>query len=156
MQCPIHKEELIDVSVGKTSLNHCNTCSGLWISSDAQKLLFEHRKLNIPTLNTDALMKSCSYSTRVECPVDGTRTIIYIHRGVEIDICVSCGGIWFDCGELEKILNITQKTWKQFLTEAGFEVAVNAAPDLVLHASESAVEAGSIIIEFIIEAIFSI
>ncbi|MFN7139600.1 MAG: zf-TFIIB domain-containing protein, partial [Limisphaerales bacterium] len=26
------------------------------------------------------------------------------HRGVEIDLCTGCGGVWLDRGELERIL----------------------------------------------------
>jgi hypothetical protein len=26
------------------------------------------------------------------------------HRGVEIDLCTACGGVWLDAGELERIL----------------------------------------------------
>ena len=31
-------------------------------------------------------------------------------KGVEIDFCKSCGGIWLDAGELEKIMDHTGKT----------------------------------------------
>lgn len=27
-----------------------------------------------------------------------------MHRGVEVDVCGTCGGVWFHRGELEKVL----------------------------------------------------
>lgn len=38
------------------------------------------------------------------CPVDGTILIITDRKGIEIDYCPSCHGIWLDRMELDKIL----------------------------------------------------
>lgn len=38
------------------------------------------------------------------CPVDGTKLVPMERSGIEIDHCPSCGGVWLDRGELDKII----------------------------------------------------
>ncbi len=38
------------------------------------------------------------------CPADSSQMLLRMHRGVAVDICPSCGGVWLDRGELEQIL----------------------------------------------------
>ncbi len=35
------------------------------------------------------------------CPRDGTKLVPHVERGVTIDICPTCRGIWLDQGELQ-------------------------------------------------------
>ncbi|MCD6461248.1 MAG: zf-TFIIB domain-containing protein [Thermoplasmata archaeon] len=43
----------------------------------------------------------------VKCPICGREMKTYIREGVEVDQCVSCGGIWLDRGELESLAGIS-------------------------------------------------
>ncbi|MFH0846465.1 MAG: zf-TFIIB domain-containing protein [Chloroflexota bacterium] len=38
------------------------------------------------------------------CPVCHIPMIVVEHQKIEIDYCVNCQGVWFDCGELELLL----------------------------------------------------
>ena len=40
----------------------------------------------------------------MKCPVDGTLLAISERRGVEIDYCPQCRGVWLDRGELDKLI----------------------------------------------------
>jgi Zn-finger nucleic acid-binding protein len=40
----------------------------------------------------------------MRCPVDGATLIVTERRGVEIDYCPDCRGVWLDRGELDKII----------------------------------------------------
>lgn len=40
----------------------------------------------------------------MQCPIDGTALVMTERAGVEIDYCPQCRGVWFDRGELEKII----------------------------------------------------
>jgi len=40
----------------------------------------------------------------MQCPICKNPMVILELEGVEIDHCVSCGGIWLDAGELELLL----------------------------------------------------
>ncbi|MHC4264733.1 MAG: zf-TFIIB domain-containing protein [Planctomycetota bacterium] len=45
----------------------------------------------------------------MDCPVCDNVMITLELQGVEIDHCLDCGGIWLDAGELELLLNDSQK-----------------------------------------------
>lgn len=40
----------------------------------------------------------------MKCPVDGTVLAISERRGIEIDYCPQCRGVWLDRGELDKLI----------------------------------------------------
>ena len=41
----------------------------------------------------------------MNCPLDGTTLAIAERRGIEIDYCPQCRGVWLDRGELDKLLD---------------------------------------------------
>jgi Zn-finger nucleic acid-binding protein len=45
----------------------------------------------------------------MDCPVCDNAMITLELRGVEIDHCLDCGGIWLDAGELELLLDDPEK-----------------------------------------------
>ena len=52
----------------------------------------------------------------MDCPVCKEAMITLELNDVEIDHCISCAGIWLDAGELEMLLNDTERA--QILLEA--------------------------------------
>jgi Zn-finger nucleic acid-binding protein len=40
----------------------------------------------------------------MKCPIDETELVMSERKGVEIDYCPKCRGVWLDRGELDKIL----------------------------------------------------
>jgi Zn-finger nucleic acid-binding protein len=38
------------------------------------------------------------------CPIDGRELQLTHREGIELDYCPECRGIWFDRGELDKII----------------------------------------------------
>ncbi len=40
----------------------------------------------------------------MKCPIDGNTLVMSERRGVEIDYCPECRGVWLDRGELDKII----------------------------------------------------
>ena len=45
----------------------------------------------------------------MRCPLDDTKLREVNRRGVEIDICPECKGVWLDRGELEKLLVVAEQ-----------------------------------------------
>jgi hypothetical protein len=41
---------------------------------------------------------------RGRCPKCAAGLVTVTFRGVELDKCSECGGLWFDCGELDRVL----------------------------------------------------
>lgn len=54
----------------------------------------------------------------MRCPVDNSELVISTRRGVEIDYCPTCRGVWLDRGELDKLIareaEITAETYADF------------------------------------------
>jgi uncharacterized protein len=40
----------------------------------------------------------------MDCPVDGTQLLMSERQGIEIDYCPECRGVWLDRGELDKLI----------------------------------------------------
>jgi uncharacterized protein len=45
----------------------------------------------------------------VHCPIDGETLLLTERRGVEIDYCPSCRGVWLDRGELDKLADAADR-----------------------------------------------
>src|SRR3712207_4079051 len=45
----------------------------------------------------------------MNCPVDGTLLTMSERSGVEIDYCPQCRGVWLDRGELDKIIERSER-----------------------------------------------
>ncbi len=45
----------------------------------------------------------------MQCPVDGATLEMSERQGIEIDYCPQCRGVWLDRGELDKIIERTNK-----------------------------------------------
>jgi uncharacterized protein len=46
----------------------------------------------------------------MKCPVDKNDMIVVEHRSIELDYCPKCTGVWFDCGELELLLEVKKSS----------------------------------------------
>lgn len=55
--------------------------------------------------------------TALRCPACGVELIAVDRRGVTIDACPSCRGIWLDRGELDKLVALEQATSDDFYAE---------------------------------------
>ena len=45
----------------------------------------------------------------MNCPVDGSELRITDRQGIEIDYCPKCRGVWLDRGELDKLIERTDR-----------------------------------------------
>lgn len=43
------------------------------------------------------------------CPIDGRELQMTHREGIELDYCPTCRGIWFDRGELDKVIERTNE-----------------------------------------------
>ena len=71
------------------------------------KLEFERRKqelVNQAGSTRDARLGDEASVVPFRCPKCGADLIEVTYKGVEIDKCSSCLGLWLDCGELEQVM----------------------------------------------------
>lgn len=45
----------------------------------------------------------------MKCPIDDTELVMSDRQGIEIDYCPKCRGVWLDRGELDKIIERTER-----------------------------------------------
>lgn len=81
----------------------CASCRGAWlprkyIESIEHLRKFSHEKF------LQALAAQLSFSSQLPCP-DGCGTLRRKSiKGIDIELCPACQGIWFDRGEIEALL----------------------------------------------------
>ena len=103
MFCPRHHIALTPLTVEEQKVAACPECQGLWIPGRLinQVVGAGQRKI---------LSGMCKeHRTTLNCPHDqwslGEATI----RGVTVDFCPNCHGLWLDAGELEHLQKVVPK-----------------------------------------------
>ena len=68
---------------------------------------FERRKQTLATHAQSASEEAKKQEAAVaqyRCPKCGAALVMVSYKGIEIDKCSQCQGVWLDCGELEQVL----------------------------------------------------
>lgn len=86
----------------------CPNCNGTWLDTGELKKMIKDRKI------TDYLTKDIGTKTesKLVCPRCGGLMDIENADDIEVDVCLSCNGVWLDEGELEGL---------KLKSEEGFE-----------------------------------
>ncbi|MBI4835509.1 MAG: zf-TFIIB domain-containing protein [Planctomycetes bacterium] len=106
MECPVCNEAMIVVEHKGVELDYCSECKGAWFDSGELELLFEAVDLK----KLDDLMALPAKEIREQlrpCPIC-RRKMDKIALGknpeIIIDRCINKEGLWFDGGELGKVM----------------------------------------------------
>jgi Zn-finger nucleic acid-binding protein len=77
----------------------CSKCEGIWLDKGELGKLLKDKKL------TDYLTKDIGTQSKSElvCPRCGGLMDIESADEVEVDVCLSCNGVWLDKGELKEL-----------------------------------------------------
>ncbi|WP_299495440.1 zf-TFIIB domain-containing protein [uncultured Shewanella sp.] len=136
MRCPRTGSTLKPVQVGGITVDISLTCGGVFFDhlelqhfdekhERRGQVLVEHLKQFVPP--------KLDLTQRIQCPkcIDVTmqRHFYSPKKIIEVDECPSCGGFWFDYGELEKIRTL-------FPTKADRENASRAFEENILHSAK--------------------
>ena len=108
MECPVDNNPMIVLELEQIEIDYCNHCDGIWLDAGELELMVETEKekeyLN-SLFKQDLKSKEKSY----RCPIC-SKNMIKVSVGnkeeVLIDKCPKNHGLWFDSGELEKVLQI--------------------------------------------------
>ncbi len=106
MKCPVCKDSMIVLELQQIEVDYCTSCEGIWLDAGELELMFEteDERLRIVDLfkKTDP-GKEKSYN----CPICGKRMLKFdvgAKEKVKIDKCKRNHGLWFDKGELQKVV----------------------------------------------------
>ncbi len=107
MNCPkCQTATLAQFKVEGVAVDRCSTCAGTWFDVHELGQLLAEDARQVAALTRGASDQSLDQK-RGRCPRDGADLLrIYsaIDRGVVLDACADCHGIWLDGGEFAKLL----------------------------------------------------
>ncbi len=102
-------------------IDKCENCQGVWLdANELDKLKYDDGK-NREELLREATAEVIQEKQRLVttvgmCPKCQRKSLkAFIRSGIEIDQCPSCYGIFFDHGELQKIITREHNVVKKFL-----------------------------------------
>jgi len=110
-RCPRCRVEMRAVTIGKTQLQECPQCEGLWADTDSFADVFSHADQQSAILGTprvsppsyDVTLEKVRYSP---CPICGklmNRVNFAQCSHVVVDVC-NLHGTWFDKDELRRVV----------------------------------------------------
>lgn len=111
MDCPVCKSAMIVLELDEVEVDYCTDCRGVWLDSGELELLLEDAAKAQDVLQSFAAAKTTE--TPRKCPIC-RKKMEKVHVGSHgdkpqlIDRCGKSHGLWFDAGELEKILKMGQ------------------------------------------------
>jgi Zn-finger nucleic acid-binding protein len=93
------RREEVDIFGPNIEIDVCPKCNGIWLDPGELGKLLKDRKL------TDYLTKEIGTQSKSElvCPRCGGLMDIESAEDTEIDVCLTCHGVWLDAGELEDL-----------------------------------------------------
>lgn len=106
MICPVCKNSMVVLELEQVEIDYCSGCEGIWLDAGELELLLEteEEKAGIINLFKEAgPIKEKSYN----CPICNKYMLkfnIGENQKVMIDKCKKNHGLWFDKGELIKVV----------------------------------------------------
>ena len=108
MKCPVDKSMMMVLEHRKIELDYCTQCSGVWLDAGELELLISVMKSEGAELANTQLPSEPAGQGKRRCPICG-RKMDKVWMGnaprVMIDSCPQGDGLWFDRGELQKVIH---------------------------------------------------
>jgi uncharacterized protein len=119
MQCPKCKKDLVGVDYLGVHIETCPACGGDWLDAGQLQSILHARQTRFTREECIAVAQAAkihgtklvNLNRHLACPQCGNQTnpINYgDDSGLIIDKCPSCGGIWMEKDELDKIEELVQ------------------------------------------------
>ena len=108
MKCPVDKSVMMVVEHRRVELDYCLKCSGVWLDSGELELLVSLLNADGANLSQSELISQPDGQGKRRCPVCH-RKMDRVRQGKEnqvlIDSCPLGDGLWFDSGELQRVIH---------------------------------------------------
>lgn len=108
MDCPVCKNAMIVLELDEVEVDYCADCRGIWLDSGELELLLEDAVKAREVLQSFTPDKT--NETPRKCPICRKKMEkVRVDGGDKPELIDRCGrshGLWFDAGELEKILKM--------------------------------------------------
>lgn len=113
MKCPVDKSVMMVVEHRRIELDYCHKCHGVWLDTGELELLISVLQAEGANLHPNELLtpEKAEIKDRRRCPICGQK-MEKVRTGREhkvlIDRCPIGHGLWFDAGELQRVLRDMQ------------------------------------------------
>ena len=106
--CPVDGLPLYAAS-GNSKIAYCKKCQGCWVNGEALRGM-------VAGSHADAAERTRLFEARVALSKAGERTCPdhpqamsrFVYRAIDLDVCPRCKGVWFDAGELKRLMAPTR------------------------------------------------
>lgn len=98
--CPRDRTPLAAKSVKDVTLDECSKCHGIFLDKNELKKLTGDADLNKYLRD----MVGYDVDSKLLCPSCGGLMDAEHVRGVEVEVCLTCFGLWLDQGELDALV----------------------------------------------------
>lgn len=105
MDCPVCKIPLMVVERSKIELDYCHKCGGFWFDEGEIELLYDVLGIRFDIPDIHSADKLNTVNKIKNCPKCGIKMQKSILGGDIVDICPHKHGVWFDKGEISRIVN---------------------------------------------------
>jgi Zn-finger nucleic acid-binding protein len=107
MKC-LNCHNITEISDYKEITNYfCPNCQGYWVPGETVRKLSKQKRLKVDQLKA---IRATNDNTRgLICPTDKINLKTVKVRGIEIDVCPDCLGIYFDKDEINQLVDYKEK-----------------------------------------------
>lgn len=98
--CPRHRATLVAKPMKDVTVDECPKCHGIFLDKNELKKLSGDADLNKHLRD----MVGYDVDSQLICPACGGLMDAEHVRGVEVEVCLSCFGLWLDHGELDALV----------------------------------------------------
>ena len=110
MKCPACREEMIVIEYKDIELDVCSSCKGVWFDAEELELLLGSLRLPVEELVRNLGEKSSEEVRKCPaCRKKMEKALVGPGKGEVIDRCRRGHGLWFDGGELDKVVHRLRK-----------------------------------------------
>jgi len=119
MHCALDRSTLNPQPISAHVAHRCEACSGTFVPGDFFREIRAKAALEIHNSKSKGIKASVQQQSRVNCPNDENPMMSLWFKGIEIDVCSKCFGVWLDRGEYEKLVAFLGLPQKPDLLKAG-------------------------------------
>ena len=109
MICPVCNESMIVLELNEIEIDYCPSCKGIWLDGGELELLIEDENERKRIMSSFKLEPN-SVEKKYKCPICKKKMDkVYVgeHQEVLIDKCPANDGLWFDKGELKRVIELS-------------------------------------------------
>ena len=111
MNCPVCKEPMIILELKEVEIDFCHSCEGIWLDAGELELLIEDEAERKKILSAFHPVPKHSEKKR-KCPIcrrKMNKVFVGDNKDVLLDKCPANDGLWFDAGELKKVIQLVEE-----------------------------------------------